>query len=415
MNILLSLTMMNNYLVYLLLHTFIVQLGWSTVSGFVLSLTTSYHAPVTFTSIKNQYLPGYIRLLSKQKDAIDVEVEQMEKSNTSMNVDKKREAGIDKNNLMSIPFEFIDPDSPKRFIECRIKFVLEMDSIQYWIGTPVDTQVAIYCEGRNIENSGAQSSKDKTLKASCYFIDPDNDTNLELMEIAAAEFSKVYGEEIDIIFKRTPRTLTIEVLNTTNSDGKESFNPITSNDWLKDYQIPDDQQPKNVLADSILDEIERVEDDEEDDKYFDDFFKKELGPNYKSELLVPDDDVDKKVMEMMHLFNIPGIGTQRQNEEGISELLEDIFNGGDLQKASEHKDENEVETAVRLLGFTGPDGKPYSLVKMIQPMVLVAREAEGLEPDQRLLLSADEADKIIPKLEKQFIREFEEAGFSITP
>jgi hypothetical protein len=78
-------------------------------------------------------------------------------------------------------------------------------------------------------------------------------------------------------------------------------------------------------------------------------------------------------------------------------------------------DNDGTETALRLVGFEGPDGKPYSLVKMLQPVILVAKDDDDLAPDQRFLLSKQEADQIIPILEQEFKAELAEAGLSTAP
>ena len=111
----------------------------------------------------------------------------------------------------------------------------------------------------------------------------------------------------------------------------------------------------------------------------------------------------------MDFFNVPGVGTEKA---GIEELLDEIESDKETYK---HDTTTNTETALRLVGFEGPDGKPYSLVKMLQPMVLVAKNRDDLAPDQRLLLTKEEADDIIPILEREFQSELSEAGLNVSP
>jgi len=227
-----------------------------------------------------------------------------------------------------------------------------------------------------------------------YFLDPDEDANLELMEKAAAVFVEQYGETFEAVFKRTPRTLTIE----------GDLDAITG-DWRRQGAGVDD------TPEQILEDFGRTNDDAESDAFFDDFFTEKLGANYRDEMLAPNVEIDKKVEEMIDVFNIPGVGTLEESDAGVQEMLDDMLNGRDLAKAIEMEESGEndvVEAGLRLLGFTGPDGKAYSLVKLMEPMVLVAKEDQELAPDQRMLLTKEEANIIVPRLEDEFKKEFGE-------
>ena len=359
--------------------------------------------------------------------------------------------------------EFVQPNgngsSSQDYIDCKVAFFLRHKGVNYAIGTPKDTQLALFCEG---------DLNDRVTKGA-HFLDPDEDDNLELMEMAAAEFNrqftKPFPETTDpmknvevtkdtkrldrqqrqielvqqLVFKRTPRTLTVQgnldeilgdweheidelkrtslpildltfpgLYRSTTSSNMSSSN--TGTIWI-DREMNEEDTPYNILQ-----EIEREEDDPDDDEYFDSFFKKELGENYRREFLVSEldnenDGIDPELEELYKLFNIPGMGTQRNDENGIKNMIDDMVNGNDLELAK--KEEQQEEVALRLVGFTGPDGKAYSLVKMIHPVILVAKEDNALEPYQRLLLSQREADVLIPQLEEKFQKEFEEAGFKL--
>jgi hypothetical protein len=224
-----------------------------------------------------------------------------------------------------------------------------------------------------------------------YFLDPDLDENLELMEMAAAKFETM--NECKLIFQRTPRTLTVQGDLDRLIDG-----------WKVQDTNP---RPSDVV--DILD-------DSEEDEFFDTFFQKELGSNYKEKYLVDDAEMDKKVEDLMDAFNVPGMGSQKDDGDGIEELMNEMEKDLEISKQDPitwDVDGDETEQALRLVGFEGPDGKPYSLVKMIQPMILIAKSHEDLAPDQRLLLSKEEADEIVPILENEFEAELTEAGLIV--
>lgn len=353
---------------------------------------------------------------SKKDNAIDVEFEQFKepekngaKKRTSYKNNKKDtiddttpksllDASLEMGDpeLTNIPFEFIDSESTTgRYIECKIAFVIEKDGVTYSVGTPCDAQVAIYCEG-NVTPTAAERRQQQTQ----FFLDPDADENLELMEKAAAVFVEQYGETFEAVFKRTPRTLTIE----------GDLDAITG-DWRRRGAGARRGRVEDDSPEKILEEFGRTNDDAESDEFFDNFFKEKLGTNYRDEMLAPNEEIDKKVEEMMDVFNIPGVGTLEDDDVGVQVMLDDMFNGRDLAKATdmeEHGENEVVEAGLRLLGFTGPDGKAYSLVKLMEPMVLVAKDDPELAPDQRMLLTVEEAKIIVPRLEEEFEKEFGE-------
>jgi len=289
-----------------------------------------------------------------------------------------------------IAIEFVDPDSPgkSKYIDCNMAFIVEMDGVSYAIGTPCENQVAILCEGDLA--SGNRNS---------FFIDPDDDSNLELMEIAAAEFYKAFGQESGVKFKRTPRTLTVE----------GDLGVITG-DWQKERE----ERLHSINLDDFLSDNKSTDGDD-DEAFLDSFFRRELGENYESEFLVEDEEIDREARDLSEFFNIPGIGTEQDDKEGINELLDDVFAGGDFAQKEEFdaKKNSLVETALRLVGFQGPDGKAYSLVQMLQPIILVGKDDPTLDSTQRVLLSPEEADEVIPRLEIAFKKEFEAAGLKL--
>mmetsp|Transcript_5221 Transcript_5221/g.9949 ORF Transcript_5221/g.9949 Transcript_5221/m.9949 type:complete len:379 (-) Transcript_5221:65-1201(-) len=344
----------------------------------------------SIVSISSKDVPSRIFLLDK-KDPLDVEFQRIDReesndglspcTSTQLQSDifqSPLQASLDMvDPQLRIPIEFTDP-ATKRFIPCNLAFVLEYDGIEYSIGSPIHTQVAVFCEGDN---------------GLSYFVDPDVDDNLEIMEVAAERFESL--NNCKLVFHRTPRTLTIQ----GNLDQ-------LINGW-------DDTAKKMSPLD-----IDNIFDESEEDEFFDSFFKMELGENYREKYLVDDPELDKQVAELMDTFTFPGFGPRKNETEGIVEILKDIEKDAAIAEQDANtwvSDEStETETALRLVGFEGPDGKPYSLVKMLKPTILVAKEDKNLAPDQRLLLTKEEAMYIIPILENEFKNELASAGLTTT-
>mmetsp|Transcript_12730 Transcript_12730/g.18130 ORF Transcript_12730/g.18130 Transcript_12730/m.18130 type:complete len:448 (-) Transcript_12730:36-1379(-) len=302
-----------------------------------------------------------------------------------------------------IAIEFIDPSSAnssssrRKYIDCHLAFMMEMDGVSYAIGTPCETQVAIFCEGD--EN---------------YFMDPDADENVELMEMAAAAFYKEFGEKTGITFKRTPRTLTVH--GDLQSITDKMRDTTTFHQYLG-------TNSNNFLKKQTKSDVEK------DDAFLDDFFTRELGANYKEEFLLDDknydgqdDPMDKEVQSLMELFNIPGIGDQYDDDAGIASLIDEVLSDDIHESTTSTKVQSNnnnppspVDTAMRLVAFKGPDEKYYSLVQLLQPIILVAKQDTNLEISQRMLLSPEEANYITPLLEEKFKKELERSGISLSP
>lgn len=284
-----------------------------------------------------------------------------------------------------IPVRFMDNESvgKNKYIDCNLAFMMEMNGIEYSIAIPCETQVGIVCEGS--VNGGDDDYY--------YYLDPDEEENIEVMEIAAAQFAKEYGDELKI--KKTPRTLTVE----------GDLKSITKN-WSN---LLDEQ---TIHIDTLLD------DEKEDDKYIDDFFKRELGANYREEFLVEnDDEMDQEVQQFAQLFNVPGIGTETDDLDGLEQMINEINSDVDFETAKEYqptnKNINDKNSGLRLLSFQGPDNKYYSLVQLLKPVILVGRSDDpNEESPKRILLTKDETEEIIPKLEADFKKELEAAGIS---
>ena len=77
--------------------------------------------------------------------------------------------------------------------------------------------------------------------------------------------------------------------------------------------------------------------------------------------------------------------------------------GGDDDDDDDEDDMEEVEI---LLSFEHK-GTEYSLVRMLDPILLVGKE-DIENPSRRILLTPEEADRVMPALEEIFMNEDEE-------
>ncbi|GFH53025.1 hypothetical protein CTEN210_09501 [Chaetoceros tenuissimus] len=329
----------------------------------LLFLFSGLRVVTAFAPAHTKNIASQSQMYAKSDDIIDVEFVKSgederpsyaRKTSKKSNKQTPLEASLELiDPKLRIPIEFTDPFM-KTFIPCNLAFTFDYNGEEFSIGTPIHTQVAVYCE--NDEGSS-------------YFIDPDEDDNLEIMEMAAAKFESI--NNCQLTFQRTPRSLTVQGDIDRLIQG-----------WDKN---------NNRDASEVID----ILDNSEEDDFFDSFFQKELGSNYKEEVLGKEDaELEREAQELMDAFNVPGLGSQADDDSAFSELFSEIEK--DIETAqkdpSTWKQSDEEETALRLVGFEGPDGKAYSLVKMLRPMILVARsDDENLAPDQRFLLSKAEA------------------------
>lgn len=111
---------------------------------------------------------------------------------------------------------------------------------------------------------------------------------------------------------------------------------------------------------------------------------------------------DRQIME---LFNIPGFKNQNDNNIGLQHIIDDLCL--DFAKKINHYDGynnfmNIEPIALRLVSFQDSYRRAYSVVQLLQPMILIGRRDETLKINQCLLLTSKEADYILPNLEKTF-------------
>jgi hypothetical protein len=283
------------------------------------------------------------------------------------------------------------------YIDGKLAFTVALEGVQYGIAVPFDDPVAIVQE---ITKDDDDSNKNSEV----LYIDPDdenynenNDEHQELMEIMAAQVQEQLGEEYQL--RKTPKVLTI-----SGGLGK------LTDHWERDLM------PKSATIEELMEQD--MEEDEEIAEFYK-FMKQELGEEEFEKTMKEElSDEDK---EMAKFFDIPGLGTQKDDLVGLEAMMQSIAddveneNGGVEQAAKEFQP-NTDGVSLKLIGFNFADGsgKSYSLVKLLQPYVLIGKYIEDEQDDIRFeLLTPEEEKVLIPKLEDLCQEDLQAAGLTL--
>lgn len=282
-----------------------------------------------------------------------------------------------------IPVEFIamkSRASARRSIRCKLAFTVDMDGENYAIGVPFDTAVAV------IPSDDFSSFQP---------LDPDDDENHGVLEAAASALSEGFEKAFQL--KKTPRILTVE-------GDLESVTGAFVTD------------PKPIPIENLM------KSDDENEAFLDEFFKSELGPNYMEEYLKHENEEDEEFFESMKkYFDLEqSVLPEDSDEAKLETMLEGVLDGSEeldmeeLKKLTDVSADNEMRV-FPILKFLGPDQNSYYLVQMSNPPALVAKEHPDVDKTQRLLIMPEEAERILPKLEKEFKEKFALAGLNLSP
>jgi hypothetical protein len=273
---------------------------------------------------------------------------------------------------------FVDFASNNRAIDCHLAFLVDLDGSTYGIGVPCDAAAAV-----TLEQNG------KTT-----YMDPKD--NEELVEIMASKLQEHLGD--DVFLKNTPKILTIG----------GPLDKYTA-DW------------RETLFDETVDRESLVDDEDEGLQFFYDFMKKELGAEEFQKTLneCKEDDagVDK---DLLRLFDVPGLGEQGNNVQGIQEMLQGLFDPDQTSPFESIGQDLEHEgVALKLVGFHfNDDDKSYTLVTLLKPFIIVGKyNNSGGDERQDLkfeLLTLQEEKLVIPRLEQICQKNLEEAGLSFS-
>lgn len=304
------------------------------------------------------------------------------------------------------PTEGDDSDDDRFFdsIDVKLAFLVELDGETYGIGTPFDHAVALTVE---TTSKGRTANDGDSTSSSSFRVQnlPPTSDNEELMEIMATQLHESVGNDLKLV--RTPRVLTV----------RGPLERYTQN-WRTELL------PEPLTTEQLLDESdEEVED-------FLKFMRRELGDQEVDKTLRGESQISAEDAELMELFNIPGMGDQQDDGEGIKELLESLLDPPQDQDEQLQKLDptalNGQSAAIKLFSYIMPDsGKVYSLVSLLQPYVLVAKrvtsapstgtndDAESRGSVRFELLPPHEEQLLIPRLEQVCQDDLERAGLQL--
>ena len=230
----------------------------------------------------------------------------------------------------------------------------------------------------------------------------------EIFQLAARALMEEFGPSIRL--KRTPRVLTME----------GNLDEVLGGDWRrvlwgdgtggqKGGSRSDDDDEKMSL-DSMLrlyadnDDDDDAKEDDVDEDFFDKIMKRDLGDDYETLVDDEDSDIDE---DLLKLFD----DSADMFDDDLNELMEKVK---DIQTEADDDVAEEVDcgdtgydalirrlqpsAALRLLNFIGPDGREYTILRPLRPILLVGKE----DPDdytRRILLTEEERAKVLPRLE----------------
>jgi hypothetical protein len=171
--------------------------------------------------------------------------------------------------------------------------------------------------------------------------------------------------------------------------------------------------PEPVNTDSLLDESD------ESLEFFQDFMKKELGEKeYLKTMQGADntDNTDELSAELLELFNVPGLGNNKDDAAAMQELFESLLDSPEEELAELQKLGDDVThqgMALKLVSYKLPENKAYSLVQLLQPYALIGKYVQEDDDVRFELLTAAEAKMVVPRLEKVCREDLLKAGLQL--
>jgi hypothetical protein len=284
-----------------------------------------------------------------------------------------------------IPFCYDD-----RYIDCHVAFTVDLDgTTTYGIGVPCDAAVAIVMEHSN-----------KVIT----YMNPALEEHDELVQIMASQLQELLGD--DVFLKRTPKILTIS----------GNLNKYITEHWQ------DDLFRETVSTQDLMD------DSDEGLDFFYDFMKSQLGEREFQKTLEEcrrqgDKNKDEPVAnqeQLLDLFNIPGLGNQQDDVDGLEKMLQELTSSKDISESESFaklgEDLEHEGVALKLFGFHfREDGKSYSLVKLLKPFTIVGKYVDNADKDDLRfdLLTPQEEAIVIPRLEQICKADLEQSGLSL--
>lgn len=353
-------------------------------------------------------------LFAIPEDVVDVDFEPVEKKQKQV-VTAPQDSEPASKSLIDISLEsdpqFKDVRIPfcqgDEFIDVKLAFTVELEGSVYGIGVPFDDAVAILITEKDGDEDDAPTTT--------TYVNPDEyetkEDNQELMEIMAVQVQEQLGEEL--ILRKTPRVLTI-------SGG---LGELTDR-WQEEVVPP----PASLddLLQSAASSGDQTLDEEISDFY--EFMKKELGEEEVKKTMLEDPSEEDR--ELMKLFDVPGMSGTDGLEDLIGSMVQDLEGDSDSVVAeAEALKPNQEGVSLKLIGFDFSDkSKSFTLVKLLQPYVLVGRisgektiqgskndddDEEGTSDIRFDLLSREEEQMVIPKLEELCQSDLEASGLTL--
>ena len=334
----------------------------------------------------------------------------------------------------NMPIAFCD-ELTNTYVDCNLAFYVKdptssgggLGGIEYALGVPRKIPIVVALEVEDgdvalVGGGGATTAADGdgvVNLSKVVPINPDDDSggmgggaNMreeekeEVFQLAARALMGEYGPSIRL--KKTPRVLTLE----GDLDG-------VLGDW-REVLLGGGRGKRGGNGDkvelSIEDAANVIDEDEDDDDFFDRIMRRDLGDDYESLVDGTDDDIDEELLE---LFRDSSLGDDDDDEDGVDGLLSDLDSIND--KAARFKDTDydglvrklQPSAALKLINFLGPGGREYTILRPLRPILLVGRE----DPDdytRRILLTEEERRRILPRLESACREGLEEAGFFLS-
>ena len=342
----------------------------------------------------------------------------------------------------TMPIAFCDTLS-NTYIDCNLAFYVKDrgvgsgDDVEYALGVPTEIPIVVALELENNGSNGGGSSgsstnsnqgggvvnlskvlpinpDDESISSPSndhHDDDDDNNSNIlkeeekeEIFQLAARAIMNEYGKSIRM--KKTPRVLTLEGnLDDLIGDWKDVLLGSNGNGSSGKKKKDDN----NMSIDDALDIFDEDDDDEED--FFDKIMKRDLGENYMS--LLDNDDDDNTGISDEELLKLFDNSVEEDGDDDLNALLDDIETNESKFKDTTYDQlvqQLQPSAALKLLNFVGPDNKEYTILRPLRPILLIGKE----DPDdytRRILLTEEERNAILPRLERSCREGLEEAGF----
>jgi hypothetical protein len=291
----------------------------------------------------------------------------------------------------------------EEYIDGKLAFMVELEGQQYGIAVPFDHAVAIVVEKGGKKNKKGETNQQQQ-EMTVQYIDPDKyeekEDYQELMEIMAAQVQEQFGP--DYTLRKTPKVLTISGdLNAITDDWERKLmpEPLTAKEFLEDASKDDE--------DELMDEFYKFMRDQLGDAEFEKTMKEEMS------------DEDR---EMAKMFEVPGAhpGDVTGLEELLKTIPDDLEGAGFVEEAKQFQPDTDG-MALKLIAYNFGDGsKKYSLVKLLQPYVLVGKYIpgdDGADDEDHIgmqfeLLTPDEEKVLVPRLEELCQKDLKEKGLT---